>query len=197
MEGDGVIVRIIPEGVSERIFDTHWKESSVFVRCRQRSLEYSVTSQTFKLTLLGKVPEKQRFRVEYGRFPLGRDGVTGTDLCRDPRLEWPGDIPPACRGGTTHRKTVPQVTSPPSRETWRVRWIRATTDCTLPRADPSMCEFRDQVFHTSRLSPAKGGTHSAWYDFDTHKGGTGAGPEGLMPGAMPSTGGGGMARLTR
>jgi hypothetical protein len=117
-----------------------------------------------------------------------------TALCRDPKLEIPGDVVPACKGGgAVYSVTMPRITEPPY-GLQAVEWVHSSyTDCAVP----SDCMPSDQTFHRSELSSELHATYKAWYDFDTGTGGAGSGlsddQQGEMPENMPETGVGGLA----
>ncbi len=198
---DGAMVVIVPKGAREEVF-THalWKEGTTVVRCKERSSDYWVSTETLELTLYGTVPPMQSFsttRTFSGPTFYGSQehyGI-GAALCQDSKAEIPADKPgPACRGGgSVHSVTVPQVNRTPYK-LLSIEWIRRSfADCTIPVWRDRDCTPQDQTFLTSKVGVDAQDTHRAWYDFDTGRGGAGEGPGGRMPGGMPTTGGGGMA----
>jgi hypothetical protein len=170
---DGAFVQLRPpEGVP----DEEWLElkgGGPFLYCDVRKSEVSITLLTFRLTLYGTSPGKQRFWLDPQR----------PNLCWDPGFEI--QVGPPCKaGGTTHTTVMPVLLSPSTTERANARWMRGS----------NTLEGRRNTFHTSKIVLGTDATHAAWYDFDTGRGGAGDGPEGQMPGGLPSTGGGGLAR---
>ncbi|MDP9351317.1 MAG: hypothetical protein M3P51_07235 [Chloroflexota bacterium] len=192
----GAFVHIVPEGVGAKLFtDAGRKEGVTLVFCDQHTRTYRVSTDTFELTLYGTVPRMQSFEVRQSFSAQQEIFGPAIPVCQDSKAEIPSDKPaPACRGGGSIQSlTVPQITTP-QRRLQAVQWIRRSyADCTIPVWRDRDCTPQDQTFYTSKVGVDAQGTHKAWYDFDTGRGGSGEGPGGRMPGGMPTTGGGGMA----
>lgn len=151
------------------------------VGCEQRSARFSLYHYTFKLTLYGKVPSEQPrtvFNVAIRGIRLEPFGGEALTLCYHGAVNEPPHKAAHCEGGgrtNTLRMTVPLVQVPASPVP--VYWERSPYE----------------VFHTGMTRINQDRAYTAWYDFDTGRGGLGSGRDRPLPSLMPETGGGALS----